>query len=239
MKDFNSLVFLSLILCSACICVGKDSKKKSAAKICLDSYGKLAFHNLKHIEVQRKFYEIFIDGQKLENIIIGTEEYKELENKIKRAMSYLSEDPKVNKYLENMRAYCNQDDSHLLEELNIEQAEAFGKKEEADAEHDIPAYAKHQKEAKIDKFKQFASKAKDSISFEMSFTTSPTLILLPYCLLPTTIAFVSSLAESICRIKQEEKEDTRGAILDVPRYSKTGILCLAPFLKLQLHRDMA
>ena len=117
----------------------EESKKISAAKICLDSYEKLAFYNLKHIKVQKIFLNIFVNGKKLGKLKKGSEEYKELKEKIERFFHSLSEDAKVVEYLESMRVHCNPDDSHLLEKLNVEEVEAFSKKEEAQAEHHKPA----------------------------------------------------------------------------------------------------
>ena len=237
MKIFNCFLTVTLLLCSACICKDKDSKNISQGKLCLESYGKLALHNLKHITAQKNIMEVVINRQKLEKLEKGSRGYREAETKILEALRSLSKDSKAVEHMESMKKHCNPEDSHLLEELNVEEVEAFEKKAEAEEKlSHKPAQPRNLRGGKTN-FVRNAT-AFGALATGVAFSVVPTMLLLPICLVPTAIAFVLSVIGIISILKNEDRKepnrDTSGdvaAIILIPIVTAgVGLICLAPAL---------
>ena len=112
-------------------CLGDEGETKSNARKCLNSYGSLAFHNLKHIDTQKLFAEIIMNGKKLVEHDEGNEKHREAKKKVVKALNELKKDKKALHYMEIMANYCDTKDIHLLEKLQNEEVEELEKETNA------------------------------------------------------------------------------------------------------------
>ena len=215
MKGINKALFVLTLLYTTTImvvpvqCINDDSKVTSA-KRCLKSYGNLTAYNLKHLESQKNFANIFSIREKIEKLTPeNSEEKKALFEEIKSTVDNMKTHKVVVEYLEEIKEHCNPEDSHLLEKLNIEASQEFEEKEEEKelnmkegrrlhyspgqvVVHELKKVKKIKKIRKICKLKNVPTIAAAGVS--IALTAVPALVLLPICLIPAVLSSIIGIA---------------------------------------------